>query len=82
MTNPHGFKIGVSKCYLRKDGIWHITIDKVKYCLLEQIDWHEYPTFNTIEEAYEHKYILESEKPEVYMLDPISVVVFGDFTYE
>jgi len=50
--------------------------DKVKYCLLEQTDWETYPMFDTIEEAYEHKYTLEDEKPTVYMLDPISVVVY------
>ena len=48
------------------------------YVLLEHVDWQSYPMFNTIEEAHEHKHVLEDEHPFVYMLEPISVVVYSN----
>ena len=36
-----------------------------EHVLLEHVDWQSYPMFNTIEEAHEHKHVLEDEHPFV-----------------
>jgi hypothetical protein len=59
-----------------KEENWIHTKDNVKYVLLEHPDWQSYPEFDTIEEAYKHKAVLEDEHPSVYMLEPIDVVVY------
>ena len=59
-----------------KEENWTHRKDNVKYVLLEHPDWQSYPEFDTIEEAYKQKSILEDEHPFVYMLEPIDVVVY------
>ena len=60
-----------------KEENWEHAIEEgFKYVLLEHPDWHSYPEFDSIEEAYKQKAILEDEHPFVYMLEPIDVVVY------